>query len=312
MSAQRRERLLVPPIAQGERLDHYLVKTLASISRKTIKRTLDSGQVFVDGCCAGRAGIVLLGGEQIDLTIDGEIPVPVVPQLPILWQDDCLLAINKPAELPSHPTVSGRPNALDIVTALIAESSGNSRPILLHRLDADTTGLLLFALTRASNLSLSRQFSEHRIEKRYLALVSGSPPEHFAVSNHLKAGVRGRTIAVASGGLAAQTDFTTLVCRGGVALVVARPRTGRTHQIRVHLAGLGYPLLGDTLYGGMAVLPLGTGSIPLPRHLLHALSLGMVYPPSGLRQTLTAPLPADFQMILNALEIDTKMVDFVL
>lgn len=310
MSAQRRERLLVPPTAQGARLDHYLVKTLAPISRKTIKRALDGGQVFVDGCCAGRAGIVLQGGEQIDLTIDGEIAAPVVPQLPILWQDDCLLAINKPAGLPAHPTVSGRPNALDLVSEVIEASGGRAQPILLHRLDANTTGLLLFALTRAANLSLSRQFSEHRIEKSYLALVRGRPPEHFAVSNHLKAGVRGRTMAVASGGLAAQTDFTTLACHDGVALVVARPRTGRTHQIRVHLAGLGFPLLGDILYGGTAVLPLVTGCIPLPRHLLHALSLSMIHPHSGERQTLSAPLPADFLVVMKALGIDTKMVDF--
>ncbi|PKN11709.1 MAG: RluA family pseudouridine synthase [Deltaproteobacteria bacterium HGW-Deltaproteobacteria-4] len=310
MTAQRRERLLVPATAQGVRLDRYLVGAIAPISRKTIKRALDSGQVFVDGRSVVRAGIVLQGGERIELTVDGEAPSFVVPQLSILWQDENLLAINKPAGLPAHPTVSGRPNALDLVSALFAENAGMTRPILLHRLDADTTGLLLFALTRVANFSLSSQFSEHRIEKTYLALVSGTPPEHFTVSNHLKAGVRGRTVSVASGGLAAQTDFATLACHDGVALVVARPRTGRTHQIRVHLAGLGFPLLGDILYGGMAVLPLVTGSIPLPRHLLHALSLSMIHPHSGQRQTLSAPLPADFLVVLNALGIDTKMVDF--
>ena len=312
MSAQRRERLLVPATAQGTRLDRYLVEAIAPISRKTIKRALDSGQVFVDGRSVVRAGIVLQGGEQIELTVDGKAPSPVVPQLSILWQDESLLAINKPAGLPAHPTVSGRANALDLVTALIVESGGDTRPILLHRLDADTTGLLLFALTRTANLSLSRQFSEHRIEKTYLALVSGRPPEHFSVSNHLKAGVRGRTVAVVSGGLAAQTDFTTLACRDGVALVVARPRTGRTHQIRVHLAGLGYPLLGDSLYGGIAALPLATGSLPLPHHLLHAVSLVLSHPLSGQRQMLTATLPEDIRMILNALEIDTKTVDIAL
>ena len=310
MSAQRRERLLVPLTAQGERLDRYLVEVLAPTSRKVIKRAIDGGQVFVGGCCVVRAGNLLRGGERIELTVDGESPSSVVPHLSILWQDENLLAINKPAGLPAHPTVSGRPNALDLVSALFAENVGMARPILLHRLDADTTGLLLFALTRAANLSLSRQFSEHRIEKTYLALVSGTPPEHFSVSNHLKAGVRGRTVAVISGGLAAQTDFVTLACRDGVALVVARPRTGRTHQIRVHLAGLGFPLLGDILYGGMAVLPLVTGSIPMPRHLLHACSLSMIHPLSGQRQTLSAPLPEDFLVVLNALGIDTKMVDF--
>lgn len=309
MSGQRRESLVVAA-AQGERLDHYLAQALAPTSRKAIKRALDSGQVFVDGRCVVRAGSILSGGERIELTHDGEAPLPLVLPLSVLWQDESLLAINKAAGLPAHPTVSNRPNALDLVSALLGRSGEGTRPILLHRLDADTTGLLLFALTRAANLSLSRQFSEHQIEKTYLALVSGRPPERFSVSNHLKAGVRGRTVAVASGGLAAQTDFHTLACCDGIALVAARPRTGRTHQIRVHLAGRGYPLLGDILYGGMAVLPLVTGSLPLPRHLLHALSLGMVHPHSGQRQMLTAPLPADFEMILNALGIDTEMVDF--
>jgi RluA family pseudouridine synthase len=311
MSTQRRERLVVALAARGERLDHYLVKTLAPISRKAIKRALDGGQVFVDGRCAGRAGIVLQGGEKIDLTIDGEILSPVVAPLTILWQDESLLAISKPAGLPSHPTVSGRPNALDQVSELLAESGG-APPILLHRLDADTTGLLLFALTREANLSLSRQFSEHQIEKTYLALVSGSPPEHFAVSNHLKAGVRGRTLAVASGGLAAQTDFRTLASNDGLALVAARPRTGRTHQIRAHLAGAGYPLLGDSLYGGKTSLLLASGRVAVPRHLLHAHSLVMMHPQSQERQTLTAPLSDDFLFFLNALEIATGMVDFAL
>ena len=310
MSAQRRESLLVAAAAAGERLDRYLVLTLAPTSRKAVKRAFDSGQVFVDGRCTGRAGTILRGGERIELTVEGEAPPPVVPQFSILWHDESLLAINKPAELPAHSTVSGRPNALDLVSELIASSGGTSRPILLHRLDADTTGLLLFALSRAANLSLSRQFSEHQIEKSYLALVSGNPPQHFAVSNHLKTGVRGRTVAVASGGLAAQTDFSTLACRNGVALVVARPRTGRTHQIRVHLAGEGYPLLGDTLYGGISSVSLASGSIDLPRHLLHACSLVMIHPQSGQRQMLTAPLPEDFLPFLNTLQIDTKIVDF--
>lgn len=312
MSTQRRERLLVTASARGERLDHYLVKTLAPLSRKAIKRALDSGQVFVDGRCAVRAGIVLQGGERIELTVDGEAPPPAVPPLAILWQDDSLLAINKPAGLPAHPTVSGRPNALDQVSEFIVANGGRAHPILLHRLDADTTGLLLFALTGEANLSLSRQFSSHQIEKTYLALVSGSPPEFFSVNNHLKAGVRGRTVAVASGGLAAQTDFCTLASHDGVALIAARPRTGRTHQIRAHLAECGYPLLGDPLYGGETSLLLTSGRVLVPRHLLHAHSLVLRHPLSQQEEILTASLPEDFLFFLHALEIDTAMVDFAL
>jgi 23S rRNA pseudouridine1911/1915/1917 synthase len=198
------------------------------------------------------------------------------------------------------------------VDEFIAANGGRAHPILLHRLDADTTGLLLFALTREANLSLSRQFSAHQIKKTYLALVSGSPPEHFMVSNHLKAGVRGRTMAVASGGLAAQTDFSTLASHDGVALVAAQPRTGRTHQIRAHLAGCGYPLLGDPLYGGQTSLQLASGRVAVPRHLLHAHSLLLMHPQSQQEQVLAAPLPEDFLFFLHALEIDTAMLDFAL
>lgn len=302
---------MVAAAAAGTRLDHYLAQSLSGTSRKAIKRALDGGQVFVDGRTVARAGILLAGGERIELTLDAAALPALVPQLSILWQDEGLLAINKPAGLPSHPTVGNRPNALDLVSDLVA-AAGGARPILLHRLDADTTGVLLFALNRASNLALSRQFSDHQIEKTYLALVSGNPPAHFAVSNHLKAGVRGRTVAVDSGGLAAQTDFSTLASRGGLALVEARPRTGRTHQIRAHLAGQGYPLLGDTLYGGLDSFLLGAATVGLQRHLLHARALSFFNPQTGERQRLVAPLPDDFCIHFNELEIDTEMVDFVL
>lgn len=310
MSGQRREKIVVAAAAAGTRLDHYLAQSLSGSSRKAIKRALDGGQVFVDGRTVARAGMLLVGGERIELSVDGVAPPPAVQPLSVVCHDDSLLAINKPAGLPAHPTVGNRPNALDLVSDFVAARGGGLRPILLHRLDADTTGLLLFALTPAANLALSRQFSEHQIEKTYLALVSGSPPPRFAVSNYLKAGVRGRTVAVSSGGLASQTDFCTLACRNGFALVEARPRTGRTHQIRAHLAGEGYPLLGDRLYGGMSLLCLPSGRIELPRHLLHARALILSHPQTGRRQRLTAPLPEDFYMLFQSLGIDTKMVDF--
>lgn len=312
MNPQHRASLVTAPAAAGARLDHYLAQVLTATSRKAIKRALDAGQVFVDGRCVVRAGMLLRGGERIELTLDGAPPPALVPPLTILWQDDSLLAINKPAGLPAHLTVGDRPNALNQACEFLAASGGREQPILLHRLDADTTGLLLFALTRAANRSLSRQFSAHQIKKTYLALVRGTPPEHFVVSNHLKAGVRGRTVAVTSGGLAAQTDFRTLASHDGVALVAAQPRTGRTHQIRAHLAGCGYPLLGDPLYGGETSLLLASGRVLVPRHLLHAHSLVLIHPQSQLEQVLTAPLPEDFLFFLHALEIDTAMLDFAL
>jgi 23S rRNA pseudouridine1911/1915/1917 synthase len=293
--------------ATGERLDLFIARGLAGVSRKAVKKALDGGQVFVDGRTERRAGHLLRGNETVTVTLDLPEPVPPVPELPILYRDGQLLAVDKPAGLPSHPTVAGRVNALSLVSELL-QGEGEGTPILLHRLDADTTGVLLFALTDAANRELSRQFAEREIEKTYLALVAGNPPDSFHVRDFLKPGVRGRTVAVASGGQPAETIFRTLKTNnpplakggaGGVALVEARPKTGRTHQIRAHLAGEGCPLLGDTLYGGPRLVGTGGERIHIRRHLLHAFRLSFRHPATGRETTIEAPLPADFGAVLN-------------
>lgn len=301
---KRRATLAADASAAGERLDLFIARGLAGVSRKAVKKALDGGQVFVDGRVERRAGHLLRGSETVSLTLDLPEPVPPAPELPILYRDEHLLAVDKPAGLPAHPTVAGRVGALSRVSELLQEE-GEGIPILLHRLDADTTGVLLFALTDAANRELSRQFAGREVEKVYLALVAGVPPASFRVENHLKAGVRGRTVAVASGGQPAETCFRTL-CNssakggsGGVALVEARPKTGRTHQIRAHLAGEGYPLLGDTLYGGPRLVELGGERLHVRRHLLHAFRLTFRHPASGEEVTIEAPIPVDFRAILS-------------
>jgi len=295
MSKVRRETLVVPQAAAGVRLDLWLVQALGGVSRKAVKKALDGGQVFVAGRCERRAGTVLRGGEIVVATVEAPAVSHPPPELVVLYRDAQLLAIAKPANLPAHPTVAGRGNALDQVKELLWEEGGTVPPILLHRLDADTTGVLLFALTVGANRHLYGQFVEHTVAKVYLALVGGAPPAEFSVSNHLKAGVHGRTVAVTSGGQPAQTAFRTLQQLDGFALVEARPQTGRTHQIRAHLAGAGFPLLGDSLYGGLPVIHGQT----VGRHLLHATSLTVTHPLSGERLTLAAPLPEDFQRLLG-------------
>lgn len=305
---KRRAILLADPSAAGERLDLFIARGLAGVSRKAVKKALDGGQVFLDGRTERRAGHLLRGSETVTVTLDMAGPVPPVPELPILFRDEQLLAVDKPAGLPSHPTVAGRINALSMVTDLLRGDGKIFPPILLHRLDADTTGVLLFALTNAANRELSRQFAEREVEKIYLALVAGIPPDSISVNNFLKPGVRGRTVAVASGGQPAETVFRTLKMNnpplakggaGGVALVEARPKTGRTHQIRAHLAGEGFPLLGDTLYGGPRLVTVGGERIHIHRHLLHAFRLSFRHPATGREMTIEAPLPADFNAVLN-------------
>jgi len=297
VSGLRREALTAPAAAAGERLDLWLAEALR-VSRKAVKKALDGGQVFVDGRCERRAGTLLRGGEAIVASVEAPAVPQPLPELGIVYRDAQLLAIDKPPGLPAHPTVAGRANALELVAALLRREGHEIAPILLHRLDADTSGVLLFALTPAANRSLYRQFVAHTVEKVYLALVAGSPPAAFAVSNHLKAGVRGRTVAVTSGGQPAETVFLTLRQLDGYALVEARPKTGRTHQIRAHLAGRGFPLLGDRLYGGPGQLLRAGTSVPLPRHLLHAARLVCHHPEGGAPLAIEAPLPGDFLPLL--------------
>ena len=296
----RRCRLLVPAEGAGARLDLFLAASVPDTSRKAVKRALDGGQVFVDERVERRAGRLLAGGEVLVATLpeaSGPEPLPV---LPVLFRDADLLAVDKPAGLPAHPTVAGRANALDAVRGQLG--SAGPDPILLHRLDADTSGVLLFALNPAANRVLAKDFAQRRLVKTYLALVAGEPPEQFAVDDHLRPGVRGRTLAVDSGGQAAHTEFTKLGQGPGFALIEARPHTGRTHQIRVHLAGRGFPLLGDSLYGGPLRLHLPDASILIaPRQLLHARSLELTHPADQSPLRITAPTPNDFKPFLEKL-----------
>ncbi|MEJ2700702.1 MAG: RluA family pseudouridine synthase [Desulfuromonadales bacterium] len=298
MAGRRKETLSTGPGERGERLDLFIARSLEGVSRKAVKRALDGGQVFVDGKVVRRAGYSLSGNDTITLTLD--LPAPESsPPLPdiLLWDAD-LLAINKPPGLSSHPTVAGRANALDLVRSFLRDRGKDDSPILLHRLDADTSGVLLFALTVAANRDLYRQLAGREVEKTYLCLVAGSPPDAFGVENHLKSGVRSRTVAVQSGGQKAVTEFRTLKRGQGFTLVEARPHTGRTHQIRVHLAGKGFPLLGDRLYGGPVAITLGGGTLPVRRHLLHAFRLAFRYPGTGECKVIEAPVPEDFKPFL--------------
>jgi len=308
--SRRRETLAAGAGDRGERLDLFIVRSLAGVSRKAVKKALDGGRVFIDGRVERRAGLLLTGTETVDLTLDLPPLPPPLPDLTVLFRDDSLLAIDKPPGLPAHPTVAARPNALDLVIGMLRGEGTTFTPVLLHRLDADTSGVLLFALTAAANRQLARQFAERELEKVYLALVAGDPPDSFEVENHLKAGVRGRTVAVASGGQPATTHFRTLK-RGLVAhsksspppysLVEARPKTGRTHQIRAHLSGAGFPLLGDTLYGGPNFIEPGGERLHVRRHLLHAFRLTFRHPVSKEMTSIEAPMPEDFRILLDHL-----------
>ncbi len=282
----------------GERLDRFLKASLEGVSRKKIKQALDGGRIFVDGRVARRAGQILHGGECIEGTLLLSQPLPS-PQIFVVFQDADLLVVAKPAGLASHPAHAGQDSALSQVCALL--DGRGAPPVLQHRLDRDTSGLLVFALHDESNQSLYRQFFERRVEKSYLALVEGRPPASFWADERLKSGVRGRTVPDPEG-QEARTDFTTLAYGGGAALVEAQPRTGRTHQIRVHLAARGFPLLGDALYGGSLFFKTAQCQLAIPRHLLHAYRLRFQHPRTGEPMMLVCPPPPDFSPVLSSFD----------
>ncbi len=290
------------------RLDSVLSE-LASISRSQIGHWIEAGRVTVNGVTATRASLKLKGGES--LTADTPPPAPshVAPEdvaLDILFEDDALIAVNKPPGMTTHPApgvISGT-----LVNALLGRMSlpaqeghddgGNFRPGIVHRLDKDTSGVIVVAKTTADHARLSEAFRDRDTHKTYLAIASG----HWKADRTLNvdAPIGRHPVArqrMAVGGTShkeAQTLFTPLARltnpHGQVlTLVQAQPRTGRTHQIRVHLAHLGSPILGDTVYGRASEL--------IGRHALHAWKLEVPHPRTGELLRLEAAPPDD---LLNA------------
>lgn len=219
----------------------------------------------------------------------------------VLYEDAQLLVAHKPAGLVTHPAYKHPDGTLcDTVFARQA-ARGEGRPWLLHRLDRDTSGMVLFAKTEPARRALVRQFEQHLLQKRYLALTAGIPtPEYGTLDAPLARDPadRRRTI-VTPDGQAAMTRYRMLAARASYALVLAEPVTGRTHQIRAHLAAAGAPLVGDSRY-----LPDGSPAAALTDHaMLHAWRLTIRYPGTGVPFTLAAPLPEDFMALARHLAL---------
>lgn len=225
---------------------------------------------------------------------------------PVLFEDARLLAVEKPAGLVTHPAYKHPDGTLcDAVFARQA-AHGEGRPWLLHRLDRETSGVVLFAKTEAARRALVRQFECRSVRKRYLAVTVGVPQAAAGVIEAPLArdpADRRRTI-VMDGGQSATTRYRVLAARGDYALVLAEPLTGRTHQIRAHLAHLGAPLLGDARYAQAGASGTGSSSPSdqlAGRALLHAWRLGIRYPGTGEPLEISAPLPTDFAQALARL-----------
>ncbi|MEW6490641.1 MAG: RluA family pseudouridine synthase [Thermodesulfobacteriota bacterium] len=278
----------------GLRLDLFLAAVFPDLSRKRAKRLIDGRRVAVDGRIEAMASRVLRRGERVSVLMEAPAETPTTPRdLPVLYEDGECLAVLKPPGLPSGPTRDpGRLHA-----AALAERVAGRKLTLLHRLDKDTSGVLLLGKTPAFSTALLDAFRHRRVEKRYLALVRGRPTESFEVVSHLREGEGDRMLTVRAGGMRAETAFRVLARAREYALVEAAPRTGRTHQIRIHLAQAGCPILGDPLYGGDAAAE----GAPVPRQMLHAWTLAFVHPATGAELRLEAPVPADFHGLARAI-----------
>jgi len=294
------------PHRPGERLDKTLADLLPHLSRAHIQRLIKKGEATVNGAAVRKPSTRLEGGETITIHIPPAEPQTLLAEripLDILYQDEEVIVVNKPAGMVVHPAAGHSSGTL--VNALLAHVpklalvGGTRRPGIVHRLDKDTSGLIVVALTEATRLALKAQFQERSVRKSYLALTEGvvSPPQGVIDAPIGRSKHRRKRMAVMPDGRQAQTGYRTLETFDAHTLVEARPRTGRTHQIRVHFAFLGYPLAGDQTYGGRR-----KPTVPLKRQFLHAHQLTFTLPSSGRKLTLTAPLPNDLKHVLNWLK----------
>ena len=292
--------------AGGGRLDLVLAEQVGDLSRSRLQRLIRDGRVNVDGAVSLKPGLRLSGGERLDVFIPpaekAELQAESIP-LEIVFEDSDVLILNKPAGIVVHPAAGHASRTL--VNAVLAHApqipgvGGEIRPGVVHRLDKDTSGLIAFAKHDRAMDALQQQFARREVEKVYLALVDGAPATR---SGRIETPIgrdparRQRMSVQASGkGRLAVTLFAVLESFPKHTLLEVRPLTGRTHQIRVHLAFIDAPVVGDRVYGRRRP------SLAVERQMLHAFRLSLHLPGAAERRAFEAPLPADFQLALEEL-----------
>jgi len=298
----------------GTRLDLLLAHHL-DVSRSRAAARIDAGDVRVDGEVVTKRRPVPAGAEVVvaDAVVATATPPPALP--PVRYRDDHLLVVAKPAGLVVHPG-AGHPDgtlveALQAADIPLAPAGGAGRPGIVHRLDRDTSGLLLIACTDAAHEGLVAALAAREVRRRYLALVAGVPSDargriEAPIGRDPKDRVR---FAVVAGGKSATTRYRTLHTgtvpgltehRGGVALLACQLGTGRTHQLRVHLSELGHPIVGDPTYRAPGAVNRALG---LTRPFLHAAALAFTHPVTGEAVDLVEPLPDALQAVLEQVDI---------
>lgn len=301
---------------KGQRLDVFLSMRLTGFTRSAIKGLIEEGRAYVNGAVS-KAGYKLKAADAIEVLVPETKEPAYAPEsvpLDILYEDDDVIVVNKPADMPTHPgagrTSGTLVNALLNHTRELSTLGGNDRPGIVHRLDKDTTGLLVVAKNDRSHLFLSAQFKAHTTGRRYIALVWGAVNDaegtiDIAIGRdevHRKK-ISPRTKKSRS----ALTHYKVLKRFNQLSLVELRPRTGRTHQLRVHLASINHPVVGDQVYGRKKVPstlpgPAGDCLKRIKRQLLHAATLAFVHPTTGVVMEFEAPLPPDMDEAVRVME----------
>ncbi len=287
--------------APGVRLDVFVADSCPHLTRARVKQLITSGHVRVNGEPSPKAGAKLRVGDRVDV----EVPPPprlIAEKLPvsIIYEDEDVLVVDKPPGIPVHPA-PGHPDHT-LVNALLSHlphlaDDADLRPGIVHRLDKDASGVMVVARNEAAKADLIAQFKSRTVSKAYLVLVKGRLEEdQGAVEAPIGRDPRNRkrmAVVYQGEGKEAATEYRVVEYVGDYTLVEAKPRTGRTHQIRVHLAAIGHPVAGDTVYGSK--------SQRLPRMFLHACRLGFKLPSSGEYREFTSELPPDLKGVLQAI-----------
>lgn len=305
-SLENQQQLTISPEQAGQRLDRYLTAFLPDISRTAIQQLIAEGQILVNGK-KSKAGYALRSGDSIAIlatapSSDLSHLEPLSIPLDIVYEDDDLLVINKPAGLVVHPAPGHKDDTL--VNALLArypelrQVGSEERPGIVHRLDRDTSGLMIVAKNARTHAALVEQMKRHEIIKRYLALVEGNVAlDQGSIDAPIGRDPRNRQqmAITAIGSREARTHFRVLERFNRHTLLLLQLETGRTHQIRLHLKAIGHPVVGDPVYGSGNVLK----RMPLPRQFLHAYHLSFTHPTTGKHLELEAPLPPELQSMLD-------------
>jgi len=318
--------LTVEPEEAGERLDLFLHRRLPELSRSALKRLIEDGLVRIDGR-APKASRMLRAGELVELRVPPPPPpLPVPQEIPfdLLHEDASFLVIGKPAGLVVHPgagNVTGGTlvNALLARTDRLSREAGDFRPGIVHRLDRETSGLMVIARDDDTHRRIAAQFKARMVRKEYLALAHGIPaaPEGRVAEPIGRSLTDRKRMAVRhdSGGKPAITAWRAVGTLGELTWFRCFPHTGRTHQIRVHLKSIGHPILCDFVYGRERTItlsqarghrPQGKEAPVLARHALHALRLAFRHPEDGRPLAFEAPLPADLATLWAASRIDAR------